>query len=86
MEAVTVDEEVRVGAAFDNRKICPVWFLWRSRYYRVRRVTYNWRSSLGIEKLYYFAVTVASGSSVYELCFNSGSLEWTLSRISGGDV
>lgn len=85
METVTIDEEIRVGAAFDGRKVSPVWFLWRNRYYKVRRVTYNWKSSQGIDKLHYYAVTVEGGSSMYEMCFNSNTLEWTLGRVGGGD-
>ena len=79
MEAVDIDEIIRVGAAFDNRRLVPVWFFWRKRYYKVKAVNFNWSSNQGNAKLYHYAVT--DGANMYELCFNSLTLEWTLGRV-----
>ena len=79
MEAVTIDEIIRVGVAFDNRKAHPVWFRWRNRYYKVKAVNFTWSSDLGAAKLRHYAVT--DGDNMYELCFNSLTLEWTLGRV-----
>ena len=81
MEAVKIDESIRVGVAFDNRRAIPTWFLWRNRYYRVKSVNFNWCSSTGVAKLHYYAVT--DGINTYELCFNSITLEWTLGKVCG---
>jgi len=79
METVTIDEEIRAGVAFDNRKVRPVWFRWRNRYYKVKAVSFTWTSNRGAAKLRHYAVT--DGTNTYELCFNPLTLEWTLSRI-----
>jgi len=79
METVSVEECIRVGAAFDNGKVRPVWFLWRNRYYRVKAVNFTWRSNQGAARLHHYSVT--DGNSAYELCFNSSTMEWTLSKV-----
>ena len=79
MKAVTIDEEIRVGVAFDNRKVLPTWFRWRNRYYKVRAVNFTWNSNRGAAELHHYAVT--DGTNTYELCFNSRTLEWTLGRV-----
>ena len=80
MEDTTkIDEAVRVGVAFDNRKVIPIWFRWRNRYYKVENVTYTWSSDQGSGKLRHYAVT--NGANTYELCFNSRTMEWILGRV-----
>lgn len=44
VETTSIDESIRAGAAFDNRKVMPMWFMWRGRYYKVRAVTYTWHT------------------------------------------
>ncbi|MEN6357061.1 MAG: hypothetical protein ABFD83_08270 [Armatimonadota bacterium] len=82
VETAAVDEEIRVGAAFDKGKAKPVWFLWRSRYYKIGAINFAWSSNIGSAKLRHYSVTV--GSNMYELCFNSLTLEWTLSKVCSG--
>jgi hypothetical protein len=79
MEALKVNEDIRVFVAFDNGNVFPVWFLWRNRYYKIKDVTYTWTSNLGLAKLRHYSVT--DGTNTYELCFNSESLEWVLGRV-----
>jgi len=79
MEATRIDEEIRVGVAFDNRKVRPVWFRWRNRYYKVEEVNFTWSSDEGSTRLRHFAVS--SGPNTYELCFNSRTMEWRLSKV-----
>ncbi len=79
MENVAVDEDIRVGAAFDGRKVRPMWFLWRNRYYKVKSVTYTWCTSIGSARLHHYSVT--DGNNLYELTFNANTLEWTLGKI-----
>ncbi len=80
MDMVIVGEDIRVGAAFDDGKIMPLWFRWRGRYYKVESVNFTWSSNEGNGKLRHYAVT--SGANNYELCFNSRDLEWKLVRVS----
>ncbi len=82
METVSVDESIRVGAAFDNRRVMPMWFRWRNRHYRVKAVTYAWCSDQGIAKLHHYSVT--DGVNLYELRFNTSTLEWTLGKVCAG--
>lgn len=79
MEALKIDEQIRVVVAFDSRKVIPIWFRWRNRYYKVQAVNFTWTSDLGLAKLRHYSVT--DGVNAYELCFNSESLEWTLGRV-----
>jgi len=82
METVVVDEMVRVGAAFDRRKVVPMWFMWRDRYYRVKSVAYSWDTSQGIAIVHHYSVT--DGTNQYELLFNATTLEWTLGKVCAG--
>lgn len=79
LEAATIEEGIRVCVAFDNRKVLPLWFRWRGRYYKVESVSFTWNSNRGSARLHYYAVT--DGVNTYELCFNSRTLEWTLGRV-----
>ncbi|MDO8683304.1 MAG: hypothetical protein Q7N50_07485 [Armatimonadota bacterium] len=82
METVAIDEIIRVGAAFDGRRVFPMWFRWRNRYYKVKTVNYTWRTNIGAANLYHYSVT--DGGSMYELSFNSNTLEWTLAKVCSG--
>ena len=79
MDTVAIDENIRVGVAFDKRRVRPMWFLWRSQYHKVRTVNFTWRGSKGAAGLYYYSVT--DENSTYELSFNSLTLEWVLCKV-----
>ena len=81
MDTVSIDEDIRVGAAFDGRKVKPVWFRWRNRYFKVKTVNYTWSTSRGSTRLRHYSVT--DGMNTYELQFDSTTLEWTLGRVCG---
>ncbi|HOK53339.1 MAG TPA: hypothetical protein PLU88_14725 [Armatimonadota bacterium] len=80
VDSVSVDETVRVGAAFDNSKVLPMWFRWRNRYYKIKAVNYTWSTNKGSARLHHYAVT--DGATIYELRFDTNTLEWTLSKIA----
>jgi len=82
LETVTVDENIRVGVAFDKRKVVPMWFMWRDRYYRVKSVAYAWDTSQGVSTLHHYSVT--DGINMYELQFNATTLDWTLGQVCAG--
>lgn len=81
VETVSIDEMVRVAAAFDKRRVKPMWFRWRNRYYKVKSVNYTWSSNHGSAQLHHYSVT--DGLNTYELKFNSNTLEWMLGEVSG---
>lgn len=80
VQTVSIDEDIRVGAAFDSRKVRPMWFRWRNRYFRVKTVNYAWSSSRGSARLRHYSVT--DGKNTYELRFDTSTLEWSLGRVS----
>ncbi|MCE5199419.1 MAG: DUF6504 family protein [Armatimonadota bacterium] len=82
METVSVDESIRVGVAFDSGKVMPMWFLWRDRYYRIKTVTYTWCTDQGASRLHHYSVT--DGANMYELQFNTNTLEWVLGKVCAG--
>ena len=82
MEATTIDEPIRVAAAFDARRAFPMWFVWRNRRYKIERVCFTWSSNQGISRLHHYSVT--DGDNTYELLFDSNTLEWTLSKVCAG--
>lgn len=82
METVSVDESIRVGAAFDNSRVMPMWFRWHGRYYRVKTVTSTWHTDQGIARLHHYCVT--DGANLYELQFNTSTLEWMLGKVCAG--
>ena len=80
MGAITIDENIRVGVAFDSGRLIPMWFRWKNRYYKVKTVNFNWSSIHGSGRVRHYSVS--DGANVYELCFNARTLEWRLGRIS----
>lgn len=81
MESVNIDENIRVGAAFDNRIAFPIWFMWRKRYYKIKKINFTWNSRNGITKIHHYAVS--DEANMYEISFNSSTLEWTLCKVCG---
>ena len=79
MEILEVEEQIKVEATFENGRIVPLSFRWRQKEYAVQAVNFAWRSKDGAAELRHFAVT--DGANFYELCFNSRTLEWSLSKL-----
>ncbi len=82
MESVSIDEAIRVGAAFDGRRVIPMWFRWRNRRYRIKTVTFSWCTNHGMATLHHYSVS--DGANLYELQFNAATLEWTLGEVCAG--
>jgi len=86
MTHTRINEQIKVYALyneprsrrFPHDKLRPVMFVWRNREYRVRDVTYVWRETQGEAELYHF--TISDGASVFELCYNSRTFDWTLAN------
>lgn len=80
MNAIKIDERIRVGAAFDSGNIKPMWFRWKDRYYKVKDIAYSWNTTNGEGKERHF--TVSDGMNLFELCFNSRTMEWILDKVA----
>ena len=76
-----IGEAIRVCAYFQQGRICPLWFDWKGRRYRVEDVRSRWVRNEGIGRRYYFAVTVGGRADLYEICFRSETMDWQLGRI-----
>jgi hypothetical protein len=72
----------RKGMPFPHHKIRPRSFVWHNREYEVGDITYVWRESIGDAFVYHFAVT--ESDNVFELCFNSSTMDWTLANVAHG--
>ncbi|MBI4842961.1 MAG: hypothetical protein HY809_01365 [Nitrospirae bacterium] len=80
---VRVEEEVSVIAAFlGNSRLRPLRFRWSNRQINVKDVTYEWITSKGAGRLMHFSVT--DGATLYELSFNTGSINWVLEGVEAG--
>jgi len=77
LELIGDDIEVEVG--FSRGKARPYRFLWKNRPYAIREITYQWRDREGRALLTYFSVT--DGVNLFELCFNSETLLWKLTKV-----
>jgi hypothetical protein len=75
-----IREDVFVIAAFwGNSRLKPLRFIWSNRQIQVKDVTYEWATSTGESRQLHFSVT--DGSTLYELSFNTSSVNWTLEGV-----
>lgn len=76
-----VNEPIKVGAIFgDNKKkLKPVWFVWGSRKYNVREITYIWTEKSGKASIHHFTVT--DGTNLFAISYNTDTLVWMLRSV-----
>lgn len=74
-----IDEPIDVSAIFRNGRIKPLSFIWNRERYEIKEVTYTWNDRQGEARLFYFSVS--DGANLYELCFNSKTMDWKLNRV-----
>ena len=76
-----INETIKVGAIFgDNKKkLKPVWFVWSSRKYDVKEITYVWMEKIGNANRHHFTVT--DGANLFTISYNTNTLVWTLHSI-----
>ncbi len=79
MKTEECGESISTYVAFYGGKIAPVGFKWRGKLYDKLEVCASWNKYEGEAKLIYF--TLLKWRTVYEVCFNTRSLIWTLIRI-----
>jgi hypothetical protein len=70
-----LDEAVKVRADFQGGAVQPLVFRRGSVRHRVVSVNARWESREGVEKIYFFSVSVVSGD-VYQLRFQASDLRW----------
>ncbi len=75
-----IDEPIEVLTLFQGGKVHPVRFRWKSRVVRVKRVTGDWMTTVGQDRIYYFSV-LGENSDYFEISYNTRKLSWTLTRV-----
>ena len=75
-----IGEPVHVIASFGiHSRLRPLMFRWSGREVKIKDITYEWTTSMGKSRLIHFSVT--DGSTLYELCFDSASITWSIENI-----
>jgi hypothetical protein len=73
-------ERISVTASFGFAyKIKPVRFSWSGRFFKVKEITYTWKTKEGQSDIYHFSLT--DGRALYELTFDADSLIWRLENL-----
>lgn len=54
----------------------PVWFDWKGRQVRIKETAFTWSTRKGSAEVLHYSVT--DGSNLYELSFDRGSMQWSL--------
>ncbi len=71
-----VREPISVEVFFSSGRIIPRFFIWKQKKYNINKITYFWRSSVGIFPVLYFSVI--SGRSIYEISYDLKTSKWCL--------
>ena len=81
-----INEKIEVIAVFGSDSttmggvgVRPVRFKWKEQDITVMDITYSWSSMDGSVKIYHFSAS--DGNILYELAYNSQSLNWSLEKI-----
>jgi hypothetical protein len=81
--AMYTDIQERIVVAMEcggSPRMRPLWFTYKRRKIPIKAVNYTWEGKEGRASIYFFAVSDTE-NNVYELCFNSETMEWRLSRV-----
>lgn len=71
-----INQPVEVIAAFTKNKIIPLFFKWKSRRYKVKKINLVHSVREGRNKLYFFSVSDAV--NYFKLCFDTEKGNWKL--------
>lgn len=74
-----IKEPIDVLVTFTGTKIFPLFFKWGRKKYKVDKVNLVHVTRRGRDILYFFSVS--NGINYFKLCFNSGSMKWTLEEL-----
>jgi hypothetical protein len=74
------DEPIDVIALFEKSSLRPCRFRWRGKIYKVARVTGDWLSRVGENRMRHFAV-IDSAANCFQLCYDEHKCDWTLAKV-----
>lgn len=71
-----INEPIDVSVNFNKTAICPAFFKWRNRTYRVEKVNLVHHLRDGENKIYYFSVS--NNLNFFRLAFSTKDLSWKM--------
>ena len=71
-----INQPIEVIAAFTRKKIVPLFFKWKNKRYKIRRINLVHSVREGRNKLYYFSVN--DSINFFKLCFDTERGTWKL--------
>jgi len=74
-----IDEPIQVIVKFEKGILSPLYFSWRNRDYRIKKIEFIHSHYQGTVKLFFFSAIGAEAN--YELIFNSQNFTWRLGKI-----
>ena len=80
MVVETVDDPVEVLTLFREGRIEPKRFKWKGRVIRVRRVTGDWSTRAGRDRILHFAIQ-GENADYFEIAYHLTSHRWRLKRV-----
>ena len=73
------EEKIDVAVVFKKGKTIPKSFVWKSRRYDVKEVTYHWEERRGADTLHFYTVT--DNTNLYKICLNTRHLNWRIASV-----
>lgn len=80
MVVEAIDEQIDVLTLFRAGKMEPIRFKWRRKVVRISRITGDWVSRTGSDRVHYFSV-LGQSSDYFEISFHSKTMQWLLTRV-----
>lgn len=74
-----VDEPIEVSVNFNQHKVMPTFFKWRSKVYRVEKLNLVHKERDGNDKIYYFSVS--DKVNYFRLAFFTRDLSWRIQEL-----
>ncbi|MEE9118559.1 MAG: DUF6504 family protein [Calditrichia bacterium] len=75
-----INEPISVITFFQNGKLHPLRFKWKSKVYKITKVNNHWSEQIGLGRQVHFSIN-AGTSDYFELVFDTGNFGWQLSRL-----
>jgi hypothetical protein len=76
----TINEKVKVLAAFENGKILPKVFKWQNRDYKIKEIALYYTEKDGASINHCFGIETVDGG-IFKIELNDKSLVWTLQEV-----
>ncbi|MDP2708428.1 MAG: hypothetical protein Q8O93_00025 [bacterium] len=74
-----INELIEALVDFKGAKVCPKFFKWRGKTYRVEKINLVHCERLGGDKIYYFSVS--DNANFFRLAFSTADLSWRLQEL-----